>query len=162
MTGPITSDPPGDCNCSSRQRTHWVLPNAIQTNVEASKMVDPEVYSNPWVDPVNSVCHTCTGNYFAQPSLVTWIDPRSALVAAPASDPAANRVLTAVRLVERDPLAAPPKRRLVTTAADMPAGNSAVDRIALTSSGGLGFLVIADNEGNSARLSVFDPRCDTN
>jgi hypothetical protein len=162
MFGPITSDPPGDCNCSSRQRMHWVLPNAIQPSVEQSKMVDPEVYSNPWVDPVNTACHTCTGGYFAQPSLAVWVDPRSALVAAPASDPAANRVLTAVRLVERDPLAAPGKRRLVTTAADVPAGNSAVDRIALASSGGFGFLLIADNEGNSARLSVFDPRCDTN
>ena len=161
MSGPIAADPPGDCNCSSRQRMHWVLPNVTATAVDISKFIDPEVYQNPLVDPL-AVCHTCTGGYFAQPSLTTWLDPRSALVAAPASDPAANRAFTAVRLLERDPLAAPPKRRLVTTAAEPPAGNSTVDRIALTGSGGFGLLVIADNEGNGARLSIYDPRCDTN
>lgn len=160
MSGPIAADPPGDCNCSSRQRMHWVLPNLNATTVDTSKIVDPESYSNKVVDPLTSPCRTCTGGYFTQPSLTAWLDPRSALVAAPASDPAANRVFTAVRLVERDPLAAPPKRRLVTTAAELPAGNSAVDRIALASSGGFGFLVIADAEGNGARLSVYDPRCD--
>lgn len=162
MSGPIVADPPGDCNCSSRQRAHWVLPNLNATTVDTSKFVDPEVYSNPIVDPLTSICHTCTGGYFAQPSLTAWLDPRSALVAAPASDPAANRVFTAVRLIERDPLAAPAKRRHVTTAAEMPAGNSTVDRIALAGSGGFGFLVLADNEGNGARLSIYDPRCDTN
>lgn len=161
MSGPIVSDPPGDCNCSSRQRMHWVLPNAVQTTADSNKMVDPEVYSNPWVDAA-ALCHTCTGNYFNQPSLSAWLDPRSALVAAPASDPPVNRAFTAVRLVERDPLAAPAKRRHVTTAAEMPEGNSAVDRIALVASAGLGFLVIADNEGNGARLSIYDPRCDSN
>lgn len=161
MSGPIAADPPGDCNCNSRQRTAWVLPNLNATSVDTSKIVDPEVYANPIVDPL-AVCHTCAAGYFNQPSLTAWIDPRSALVAAPASDPPPNRALTAVRLLERDPLAAPPKRRLVTTATDVPTGNSAVDRIALTSSGGFGFLVIADSEGNSATLSIFDPRCDAN
>jgi hypothetical protein len=139
-----------------------VLPSLNATAVDTNKNVDPEVYSNPIVDPLTSVCHTCTGGYFNQPSLTAWLDPRSALVAAPASDPAANRVYTAVRLLERDPLAAPPKRRFVTSATDMPAGNSTVDRIALTSSGGFGFLVIADTEGNGAKLSIYDPRCDSN
>jgi hypothetical protein len=162
MSGPIAADPPGDCNCNSRQRTHWVLPGVTATSVDQGKIVDPEVYSNPIVDPLTSVCHTCAAGYFNQPSLTAWIDPRSALVAAPASDPAANRVYTAVRLIERDPLAAPPKRRFVTTAAEAPSGNAAVDRLALAGSGGFGFLVIADPEGNGAKLSIFDPRCDTN
>ena len=81
MSGPIASDPPSDCNCSSRQRAHWVLPGVTATTVDQGKMVDPEVYSNPIDDPVMSVCHTCAAGYFNQPSLTAWIDPRSALVA---------------------------------------------------------------------------------
>lgn len=161
MTGPIAADPPADCNCNSHQRMHWILPSAIATTVDSSKLIDPEVYVNPQVTG-SLVCHDCAAGYFAQPSLVTWLDARSALVAAPASDPAANRVTTAVRLLERDPLAAQGKRRLVTMPTDKPSGNFATDRIALGSSAGLGFVVIADTEGNGATLSVYDPRCDAN
>lgn len=160
MGGPIVADPPGDCNCSSRQRMHWILPNALATTVDTSKFLDPEVYSNPFADP--AICRSCPLGYFAQPSLAVWLDSRSALVAAPQSDPAANRVLTAVRLLERDPLAASPKRRVAMPATELPTGNFASDRIALAASNGFGFLVIADPEGNSARLSIFDPRCDNN
>ena len=156
MSGPIAADPPNDCNCSSRQRLHWVFPNAIAATADVNLIVDPEVYANPLIPA--APCHTCTGGYFAQPSLVTWLDSRSTLVAAPASDP--SRAFTAVRLIERDPLAAPATRRFVTTAADVPSGNALTDRIGLASSSGLGFLVIADAEGNSAKLSIFDPRCD--
>jgi hypothetical protein len=155
----INADPPGDCNCSSHQRVQWVLPNAIAPTAEANQLVDPEGYSNPNATPA-SPCHTCA--YFAQPSIPAWLDAKSALVAAPASDPAANRTLTSVRLLEREPIAAPPKRRVSTAPTDVPTGNFATDRIALVASGGLGFLVVADGEGSQARLSVFDPRCDNN
>ena len=103
-------------------------------------------------------CHTCA--YFGLPSIPAWIDSRSVLVASPAGDPAVNRTLTAVRLVERDPVAVPPTRRLVTLPSDVPTGNFATDRIALTASGGLGFLLIAGGDGSMGRLSIFDPRCD--
>lgn len=157
LATPVNADAPGDCNCTSHQRLQWVLPNAIAPTVEANQLADPEGYSNPNATAA-SPCHTCA--YFAQPSLPAWIDGKRALVAAPASDPAANRTLTSVRLVERDPIAAPPKRRVSTAPTDVPTGNFATDRIALVASGGLGFLVVADAEGNRGRLSIFDPRCD--
>lgn len=159
LSAPVNADPAGDCNCTSHQRLQWVFPNAIAPTADTNQLADPEGYSNPNATQA-SPCHTCT--YFAQPSLPAWLDAKSALVAAPASDPAANRTLTAVRLVERDPIATPPKRRASTEPTDVPTGNFAADRIALVASGGLGFLVIADSEGNGSRLSVFDPRCDSN
>lgn len=152
LAAPVNGDPAGDCNCTTHQRVQWVLPDAVAAAPLAGALVDPEAYSNPIATPT-SPCHTCA--YFVQPSLPAWIDATRALVAAPASDPPANRVRTAVRLVEREPAAAPPKRRFV-----LPAGDFAVDRIALSSSFGLGFLVVADAEGNGPRLSIFDPRCD--
>lgn len=159
LATPINADPPADCNCTSHQRLQWVLSSAIAPTAEANQLADPEGYSNPNATP-SSPCHTCA--YFAQPSLPAWLDSKSALVAAPASDPAANRTLTSVRLIERDPIAAPPKRRSSSAPSEVPTGNFATDRIALVASGGLGFLVIADSEGNNSRLSIFDPRCDSN
>lgn len=160
LGGPVTADPAGDCNCTSHQRLQWVLPNASATKVDATQVADPEAYQNPFVGG-DAACHTCNpASYFVGGTLATWVDDRSALVAAPASDPAANRTLTAVRLLERDPIAAPPTRRFSTTPTDVPTGNFASDRIAIASSNGLGYLLLADSQGNGVTLATIDPRCD--
>lgn len=160
LGGPVTADPANDCNCTSHQRLQWVFPNASAATVEANQVADPEAYQNPFVGG-DAACHTCNpASYFVGGTLATWVDDRSALVAAPASDPAENRTLTAVRLLERDPIAAPPARRFSTAKADVPTGNFASDRIAIASSNGLGYLLLADSQGKGITLTTIDPRCD--
>jgi hypothetical protein len=60
----------------------------------------------------------------------------------------------------RDPIEANPKRRFTTKDTDMPRGELGVDRIALTASNGIGYLVIADGQGNNVSLAIVDPACD--
>lgn len=157
---PVVADPPGDCNCRSNQRIQWVMASAASPSVEANQLADYETYQNPHASIV-SPCHSCNPpGYFTRPALSAWVDRRTMLVAAPASDPAENRTLTAVRGVERDPIAVPPKRRFRTAATDTPRGDFATDRIALAASAGLGYLVLADAQGNDVVVSIFDPRCE--
>jgi hypothetical protein len=157
MSEPVAVDA-GDCNCTSRQRLQWVLGSGIATVLEANVFVEPESYQNPW-DPLQP-CGVCNPpDRFATPSLSTWVTAQSALLASPASDPIENRVSTAVRLVRREPVAAPPQQRMATVPSDKPSGDFLVDRIALASTSRFGFLVIADGEGNNVRLSTFDSRC---
>jgi hypothetical protein len=158
---PIVADPPPpsiDCSCYTHQRHQWVLPNAQATTADVSVVVDPEAYSSPQVS--GGVCHQCNPTYVTLPSFAAWVDPQSTLVVAPASDP--NRTLAATRLITRDPLTAPGKRRFVTSAMDTPPGNFATDHVAITGSAGLGYELLADSEGNELTLSIFDPRCDAN
>jgi hypothetical protein len=159
MTAPIVADgPPPDCNCSSHARLQYVFPNAVATSADVNQLLDPEAFTNPQV--AGGQCHVCTGDYVRAPTLATWLDRRSVLTASPFSGGAANRVLTDVRLLARDPLEGNPKRRFQTKPTDMPKGDFAVDRIALTSSAGIGYLVLADGQGNDVSLSIVDPRCD--
>jgi len=155
----VNGDQPApDCDCITYQRAQWMLPNAIATTFDQNQLVNVEGYRNP---PTNANCYSCA--YFAQPSLTTWIDGRTLLAAAPGSSAggaAPPRERTAVRMITRDPITAPGTRRIFTRASEVPKGNFATDRIALTSSNGFGYLVMADGQGNSVTVSVFDPRCD--
>lgn len=142
---------PMDCNCISQQRLLWTLPNA------AAEMFQPliiayEGYTNPSALP----CPTRSCTPFTLPSLATWIDAKTMLTAAPGSE--TQRALTAVRVVSRDPLAAPGMKRFVTVPAEL--GNFAMHKIALTSAAGFGYLLVADAEGNNVAVSIFDPRCE--
>ncbi|AKU96122.1 hypothetical protein AKJ09_02786 [Labilithrix luteola] len=160
LGAPVVADPENDCNCTSHQRLQWVLPNTSAAKVDANQVADPEGYQNPFVGGA-AACHTCNpASYFVGATLAAWVDDRRVLVAAPASDPAENRTLTAVRLLERDPIAAPATRRFSTTPADAPPGNFATDRIALASSNGLGYLLLAGSQGSGVTLATIDPRCD--
>jgi hypothetical protein len=156
--GPINADPPADCNCTSHQRFDWVFTNAGATSVEVNESVDPEVYASGQV--VGGLCHQCNPGYVTLPSFAAWIDAKSVLVAAPASDP--DRTLTATRLLTRDPITAPAKRRTKTAATDVPPGNLASDRVGLVTSAGFGYQILADSNGNQVALSIFDPGCDAN
>ncbi len=157
---PIVADPPPpstDCSCYTHQRHQWVLPNGQASATDVSIVADFEAWGTPML--VGGVCHQCNPDYVRLPSMSAWIDAKTSLTVSPASE---NRALAATRVVSRDPLAAPAKRRLVTTAMDMPAGNFATDHLVVTGSGGLGYEVLSDSEGNELTLSIFDPRCDVN
>lgn len=156
MSAPVAADAIGDCNCQSHARLQFVLPSAIATTTDSNQLLDPEV----WVNPQIGGCHQCTGAYEARPVLPTWIDRRTVLTAAPATGTAAMRNVTALRALARDPLEANPKRRAQTKATDTPKGEFGIDRIALTSSNGIGYLLLADGQGNGVTLSIVDPRCD--
>jgi hypothetical protein len=159
LTGPVNADPPPpsiDCSCYSHERVQWVLPNALATTLDVSLIVDTEAYASPQTP--GGVCHQCNPSYVTLPSLGAWIDGKTLIVAAPASDP--NRGLMSTRVVTRDPIGAPSKRHTTTNPMDVPAGNFAVDHIALVASAGLGYEVLADSMGNQVTLAIFDPRCD--
>jgi hypothetical protein len=158
-TASIVADPPPpDCDCTSHARLQWIFPNGFSPTADIGQIVDAEIHENPNAPAPNVTCHACALSYFSAPSLAAWIDPHTALVAAAATDP--QRALTAVRSITRDPIAAPVSRRAVTAANETPKGNFATDRIALASAHGLGYLVVADGEGNGVTLSIFDPACD--
>ncbi len=140
---------PADCNCVSQQRLVWTLPNAAATAFETGLAIGYESYTNPSACP-----RACAP--FPLPSLAAWIDAKTMLTAAPGSE--GQRTLTAVRVLGREPLAAPPLKRFVTVPAEQ--GNFAIHKIALTSSAGFGYLFVADGEGNNVAVSIFDPRCE--
>ena len=159
MTAPIVADGPfPDCNCSSHARLQYVFPNAVATATDVNQVLDPEAFTNPQAP--GGLCHQCVGDYVRPVTLATWLDRRTVLTAAPFSGAPATRVLTDVRLLGRDPLEGNPKRRFQTKPTDTPKGDFGVDRIALTSSNGVGYLVLADGQGNDVSLSIVDPRCD--
>ncbi|CAN5786028.1 hypothetical protein BH11MYX4_BH11MYX4_35970 [soil metagenome] len=165
MNAPIAADPPApappalpDCNCQSHERLQWVLPSAIATTTDVNQVLDHAVYVNP--QAAGGACHVCTGDYVRFPSLATWIDRRTVLTAAAFGTTPAMRTVTDVRLLGRDPFDGYPKRRAQTKATDSPSGNFVTDRVALTSSNGIGYLVLADGQGNDVSVSIFDPRCD--
>lgn len=156
-TGPVVADAPApDCNCGAHQRIEWTFPNAIATAVDVNQLADFEGYVSPQVPA--GLCHQCNPTYVTLPSYGAWIDPKTVIVAAPATDP--DRTLTSTRIVTRDPLAAPGARHVKTAAGDVPPGNFATDRVAITSSAGFGYELLADSEGNNLTFSIFDPRCD--
>lgn len=143
-----------DCDCITVARSQWILGNAIASNIDVNVFFHAEGYRNPPLTP--GVCYSCAG-YFATPSLVTWIDARSILSAAASSG---DRERTRVSLLTRDPFSSPNNRRINTRPTDVPKGSFASDRIALASSNGFGYLVLADGQGNGTTVSIFDPRCD--
>ena len=149
----IQNNPAPDCDCITYARTQWLFPNAIATSLDQNVYFNPEGYRNP--PTVAGTCNSC--GYFISPSLATWIDSRSLLVAAASSG---DRERAAVRLLTRDPFTSPTTRRITTRTTDVPKGNFATDRFALTSSNGFGYLVLADSQGNGTTVSIFDPRCD--
>lgn len=149
MTLPV--DPaPADCNCIAEQRLLWLLPNAAATSFDQNQLVAYERYTNP----MQTTCGNCQP--FAIPSLAAWIDAKTILAAAPGSE--GERTRTAVRVLTRDPIAAPATKRFVTVPEEQ--GDFAVHKVALTSSAGFGYLLVANAEGNAVALSLFDPRCE--
>lgn len=158
INAPVQADPPSDCNCQSHERLQWVFPNAIASATDVNQLSDHATYVNPQV--VGSACHVCAGEYVRYPSLATWIDRRSILTVAAHGDTLATRTVAEVRLNGRDPVELNPKRSAQTRPTDTPSGNFATDRFALTSSNGIGYLVLADGQGNGVSLTIFDPRCD--
>lgn len=158
MTGPVLADPAGDCNCTSHARLQFVFPNAVATTTDVNLLLDSEVYTSPQTP--GAACHVCTPDYFRPRMLATWLDRRTALTAAPNSGALAARTVTDVRMLGRDPLEANVKRRAQTKPTDTPKGDFAVDRVALTSANGIGYLVLADGQGNDVSVSIYDPRCD--
>jgi hypothetical protein len=159
VAGPVGADSPADCNCTTHARLQYVFPNAIATATDVNQTLDPEVWVNPG-PPVPCAARTCAASYEGRRFLATWLDRRTALTAAPASNPLGARNVTDVRLLGRDPFEANPKRRFTTKVTDTPKGELGVDRVALTSSNGLGYLVIADAQGNNVSLAIVDPACD--
>jgi hypothetical protein len=159
MAGPVPVDSAADCNCTTHARLQYVFPNAIATATDVGQSLDPEVWVNAG-PPFPCAARTCAASYEGRKFLATWLDHRTALTAAPASNPLGARNVTDVRLLGRDPIEASPKRRFTTKATDMPRGEFGVDRIALTASNGIGYLVIADGQGNNVSLAVVDPACD--
>ncbi|MBS2016813.1 MAG: hypothetical protein JST00_28265 [Deltaproteobacteria bacterium] len=154
MAAPVIfNNAPPDCDCITYARVQWLTPNAIATNIDQGFYFHAESYRNPPQPPTS--CNSC--GYYTVPSLATWIDGRSLLAAASLSS---DRERTAVRLLTREPFTAPATRRIATRVAQVPKGNSLTDRIALSSSNGFGYLVLADSQGNNTTLSIFDPRCD--
>ena len=164
MSGPVVADPPQvppaplDCNCNSHERLQWVFPNAIATTPDVSQLLDHAIYVNPQTPA--AACHACALDYVRLPALATWIDKRTVLTAAAFGVLPAARNVTDVRVLARDPFDGYTKRRVQTKATDVPSGNFATDRVALTSSNGIGYLVLADGPGDKLSLSIFDPRCD--
>jgi hypothetical protein len=161
ITGPVGADSPADCNCTTHARLQYVLPNAIATATDVNQILDPEVWVNPGPAAGSPMCRVCNPNYEGRKLLATWLDHRTALTAAPPSAPLGARDLTDVRLLGRDPFEANPKRRFTTKPTDTPKGEFGVDRIALTSANGIGYLVLADGQGNNVSLSIVDPGCDS-
>lgn len=164
MSGPVTADPPPmppaatDCNCNSHERLQWVFPNAIATTTDVGQTLDHAIYVNPQTSA--GACHQCALDYVRLPALATWIDKRTVLTAAAFGTTPAQRTVTDVRVLARDPFDGFVKRRAQTKATDTPSGNFATDRVALTSSSGIGYLVLSDAPGDDVSLSIFDPRCD--
>jgi hypothetical protein len=158
LGGSLSADLPGDCNCTSVARARWLFANGSASTIAMDTAVDVEDYQNAQV--AGQACHTCAGSYFLPLTRVAWLDSNRALVATAASDPSENRVRAAVRVVTRDPLGADPKRRFVLPANELPTGNFAAERIALTTDRGLGYLVVTSATQRS-QLSVFDPRCES-
>jgi hypothetical protein len=159
MAGPVPVDSAADCNCTTHARLQYVFPNAIATATDVAQSLDPEVWVNPG-PPFPCAARTCAASYEGRKFLATWLDHRTALTAAPASNPLGARNVTDVRVLGRDPIEANPKRRFTTKDTDMPRGELGVDRIALTASNGIGYLVIADGQGNNVSLAIVDPACD--
>jgi hypothetical protein len=160
MTGPVPADSPSDCDCASHARLQYVFPNAIATTTDVNQILDPEAWVNPGPPFMSPTCRQCAAGYEAPRSLATWLDRRTVLTAAPASKPLGARNVTDVRLLGRDPFETNAKRRFTTKPTDMPKGEFGVDRIALTSSNGIGYLLLADGQGNNLSLSIVDPACD--
>jgi len=160
MAGPVAADSPADCNCTTHARLQYVFPNAIATSTDVNQILDSEVWVNPGPPPGSPTCRQCTPSYEGRRFLATWLDHRTALTAAPPSNPLGARNVTDVRLLGRDPFEGNAKRRFTTKPTDMPKGEFGVDRIALTSSNGIGYLVLADGQGNNVSLSIVDPACD--
>jgi hypothetical protein len=159
MTNSINGDGPApDCNCTAREHLAWLLPNALTSTIDNGVSTDVESYATMQI--LGGLCHQCMPTYIVLPSLATWVDAKTALVAAPESGPTANQAIPAIRVVTRDPVAYPSKRRFVPDQAETPAGNFAVERIALTSSNGFGYLLVANAQGNDIHISIFDPRCE--
>ena len=164
MSGPVVADPapvppaPTDCNCNSHERLQWVFPNAVATTPDTSQLFDHAVYVNPQMPA--GTCHQCPLEYVRLPALATWIDKRTVLTAAAFGVLPEARTVTDVRVLARDPFDGYAKRRAQTKATDTPSGSFATDRIALTSSNGIGYLVLADGPGDDVSLSIFDPRCE--
>jgi hypothetical protein len=158
MTGTVAVDSPADCNCTSHARLQWVFPNSIATATDVGQLLDPESWVNP--GPPIPMCRVCPASYEGRRFLATWLDHRTALTAAPPSNPLGARNVTNVRLLGRDPSEANTKRQFTTKATDMPKGEFGVDRIALTSSNGIGYLIVADGQGNNVTMSIVDPACD--
>lgn len=155
MAASVVSNPAGDCNCNSRSRLQWVFANAVAITTDVNQFLDPELFQNPQV-PLG-LCNQCAAGYYASPVLPTWLDRRSALAASPFSG---DRTVTEVRYLARDPFDGNIKRRAQTRDGGTPKGDFATDRIALTSANGIGYLVLADGEGNDVSVSIVDPRCD--
>jgi hypothetical protein len=146
----IAADPTGSCACTSRARLGFVLANGGATAASGAQLLDLATYTNPQAP--SAACHVCAADYVRARPLATWLDARSALTAVPFAD---ARTTTDVRLAARDPLDANPRRR-----AQIPRGDFSVDRVALASAGGVGYLVRADGQGNDVSVTLFDPRCD--
>lgn len=156
VTAPIRADSATpSCECRSQHRLQWLFPNAAATTTDANQFVDYTAYSNPQAD--GGACHVCTNGYPSLPSLASWIDKRTMITASPDEQ---TRALTDVRLLSREVLGDRSKRRAVTKPTDTPSGNFATDRVALTASNGIGYLVLSDSQGNDVSLSIFDSRCD--
>jgi len=160
IAGPVAADSPADCNCTTHARLQYVFPNAIATATDVNQIFDTESWVNPGPPPMSPTCRQCAAGYEARRYLVSWLDRRTALMAAPVSAAAGARNVTDVRMVGRDPSESNPKRHYTTKPTDMPKGELGVDRIALTSSNGIGYLVLADGQGNNITLSIMDPACD--
>jgi hypothetical protein len=157
LAGALPLDDPNDCSCASVSRVRWLFANGNESAIDQATAADVESYRNP--QTTGQPCHECQDGYFAPTARAAWIDEKTALVATAASDPPSNRGRTAVQVVTRNPVAVGPRRRFVTSADEVPAGNFAVDRIALTADRGIGYLVISDAT-NRTTLSIFDPRCE--
>jgi hypothetical protein len=158
MAASVAADPPGDCNCTTHARLQYVFPNGDATTTDVNQLLDPETYTNPQI--AGMACHACAPDYYRPRVLATWLGPRGALSASPFGGPAASRALTEVRYLRRDPLDIDAKRRAQTKATETPKGDFATDRVALTSSNGIGYLILADGQGNDVSLSIYDARCD--
>ncbi len=166
INAPVQADPPPppppaalDCSCHSNERLQWVFSNAIATTTDVNQSIDHERYITPQTPA--AACHICQPDYVRFPSLATWVDRRSVLTVAAASGTTPEaRSVADVFLLAHEPFEANAKRRFQTKATEIPSGNFAVDRLALTSSNGIGYLVVSDAQGNDLSLTIVDPRCD--
>lgn len=160
MGAPVVADPPlPECGCSSNGRLQWVFANAVATATDVAQVIDVNAWYNPQLAG-SLVCHQCPLDYVRTPVRLAWIDGKTAMTATPLSGQAAARAVTDVRVVGRDPVNGYPKRRTQTKATESPNGDFTTDRIALTAASGIGYLVMADAQGNDVSLSIFDPRCE--
>lgn len=160
MAAPIQVVPMGDCNCYSNGRVQWVFPNAVATAPDVNQYVDVATWFNPTVAPFP--CSQCPLDYVRSPVRTAWLDGKTALTATQSSGVVpATRGVTDIRVVGRDPINGYPKRKAQTRPAESPKGDFATDRIALTASNGIGYLVLSDGQGNDVSLSIIDPRCES-